>query len=131
MDNEFTKHDGVSLKEHLESKISSLEDKMSVIMQLHQTAISKAETTMNVRLENMNEFRSQIKDTAATYLTKAEFDQYVKGQDNRITIVDEKIKSFELDRAMMSGKASITSLILPTAIAILSLALSLVKLFVN
>jgi len=131
MDNEFTKHDAVSLKEHLESKITSLEDKMSVIMQLHQTAISKAEQTMNVRLENMNEFRAQMKDTASTYLTRAEFQQYVNGQDNRISIMNEKIKTFELDRATMSGKASITSLILPTAIAILSLALSLVKLFIH
>ncbi|MEN6623822.1 MAG: hypothetical protein ABFD50_20015 [Smithella sp.] len=120
--------DDVSLKEYIELLVHALEDKIETINKLNQVAIDKAMDTNNIRLDNMNEFRGQIKDREATYLSKAEFEQYTKGQNSRIEIVNEKIKTFELDRAEMAGKASVNSTIISNVASLVALAISIVTL---
>lgn len=56
---EFNYQDGVSLKEYVDTRFASV-----------QRAIDKAETTLNTRLEGMNEFREAMKDQAVQMATK-------------------------------------------------------------
>ena len=51
--------------------------------QMTETAVVKAEEAMTMRLEQMNEFRSQITDERGSYLTKAEFARFEEGYMSR------------------------------------------------
>jgi hypothetical protein len=52
----------VSLKEYVESRLIDLEK-----------SIKLANTELNRRLEGMNEFRSQLKDQASSFITRPEY----------------------------------------------------------
>lgn len=57
----FNWNDSVSLKDYFEEKFSLLEK-----------ATNLANDNLKVRLESMNEFRSQMKDQTGTFVTKSE-----------------------------------------------------------
>ena len=59
----------VSLRDYMESRFKSVDDKLNSQskyieqhFELNELAIKKAEESMLTRLEGMNEFRAQIKD---------------------------------------------------------------------
>lgn len=51
----------VSLKEHLNSRIDDVKD-----------SVKTAYTSMEKRLESMNEFRAQLREQSATFVTRKE-----------------------------------------------------------
>ncbi len=53
----------ISLKKYFDVRLASME-----------TAVTKAETSHEKRLEGMNEFRAQLGDQSKTFLTRAEYD---------------------------------------------------------
>jgi CYTH domain-containing protein len=63
---EFTKANNERLRE--------LEERTLLQFKLNQTALDKAETATNIRLANMNEFRDSLKDQAANFLTKDDYE---------------------------------------------------------
>lgn len=64
--------DNVSLKEHLDHRFSDLYRFLEARFEGQKTAVEKAEATMNLRLLGMNEFRDQMKDQAASFVTRDE-----------------------------------------------------------
>lgn len=61
-----------SLKEFEDEKVKQLEEKIDLQFSLNQTALDKAESRMNMRLESLNEWRGQLKDERNTFATKEE-----------------------------------------------------------
>ena len=70
----------------------------------------------------MNEFRESLKDQTAKYLPRAEYDI----QHQRMI---EDIKSLRESRASLEGKASQKSMFIILSISIISLIISIVKMF--
>jgi len=69
-------------REHdLHAKFHESEHKMT------ETALNKADDTLEHRLEGMNEFRAQLEKQAAAFLTREIFEQYTKEQANRLETV--------------------------------------------
>ena len=66
----------VSLKEHIESRLQALEK-----------ATEEAKKTLEKRLEGMNEFRSQLKDQAGTFITRVEFEAFKEAMNSRFIYV--------------------------------------------
>jgi hypothetical protein len=64
--------------------------------------VNKAEVALSKRLEGMNEFRDTLKDQAAQLATRIEVDR-------QLSTIDERIKSLELSRANVEGKAAIVA----------------------
>ena len=74
---------GVVILGKLESRLNDIEKGVAVLSEFKelinerssytQTAVDKAEQSVNARLASMNEFRDQLKDQAKTFLT---FDVY-------------------------------------------------------
>jgi len=114
----FSKDDGKALERLVCLKIASLAEKGKIINELNQLAIDKAVVTLNERMEMMNEFRAQMKDQQATYITRPELSAY-----------EVRIKSLELDRAKLEGKASQTSFLIAMASSIIGMILGIVALF--
>ncbi len=69
--------DEVSLKEFLNSRIDEIKDSVKV-----------AYTSMEKRLEGMNEFRGQLKDQTAKFVTREEIDA-------KILNVDKDLRSLQ------------------------------------
>ena len=86
--------DTISLREYVDLAVKrnadaviSLETRMAEINTLHATAharehsmtkdaLDNAKKSLDLRLDEMNEFRKQISDERSTYLTKAEFTRF-------------------------------------------------------
>lgn len=108
--------DSVSLKEYLESRINGVEKATTV-----------AAASMEKRLESMNEFRSQLKDQTATFLTKEYYEMNHK-------VVQDQVDVLRLSKAELAGKASqssVTVAFIISAIGIIFSIISLVKDFIK
>jgi hypothetical protein len=92
---------------------------------MNQRAISKAEDSMNARLESMNEFRAQMKDQQTTLLPRAEFNQFVSSTNTRLSTIDERIKDLETFKAVLAGKASVPANIMSIALGLIALILGI------
>lgn len=64
----------ISLKEYFDEKIDDLEEKIELQFKLSKEAVDKAEVKNDIRLESMNEFRNALKDQAASFLTRTEYE---------------------------------------------------------
>ena len=130
---EFAWRDGVSLRDYVDSRISSLEKATQV-----------ATAALDLRLAAMNEFRASMSDIANRSATRVEFDQMrermaqfattsdVDNINERIGAlmdqINEDIRSLRESRAVMEGKASQSSVMWAILIAAAGLVLSAIGL---
>ena len=133
---EFSARDGVSLKEYFDAqlkaydkamclKISAVENKAEALRAMSQVAIDRASETVDERLSMMNEFRGAMRDQAAENVTNATFNA-------KVDSIEQRIKSLELDRAELRGKASqasVTTAYIISAVGIILSVLSLLSKF--
>lgn len=116
---------GVSVREYLEWQIKSLEERILASSKADQTAITKAEESINLRLASMNEFRSQMKDQQSTYLTKSQFEQFEKSIDERIDRMNSRVTELETYKAVVAGKASVPANLLSIILGVIALILGI------
>ena len=109
-DRNFTKSDGVSLKDYFEARLSAIE-----------TATVVATTALDRRLGGMNEFREAMKDQAAQMVTRSELNV-------RFERIDEELESLRTYRDRMEGKASQTSVIVSLVFGIAGLIFGIINL---
>jgi len=68
----------------LERNIAVLQTEFEAHSDYTKIAMDKADTVMNIRLDSMNEFRAQIKDQTATFLTQVTYDANHKLLETKI-----------------------------------------------
>ena len=107
-----TRGEFVTLYDHFESRITGLEKATCV-----------AQTSLEKRLESMNEFRAAIKDQNMTFVTRVEFEAFHKPVLDDLRVLRES-------RAELAGKASQGQTNLALIIALIGLILAIVKFFV-
>ena len=98
--------DIVSLREHLESEIGHVKETMRVFKDV-----------LEVRLEGMNELREQINRERGLSLFRPEHDAVHK-------VLENQLRSLEISRAELSGKASQMSVVWTAVLTVLALMLS-------
>ena len=108
-------------KSHLE--LESLDEKVSLINEMSNLAITKAETATNLRLESMNGHLAMIKENSATFTPRVEAEANNSGIDGRLKIL-------ELTKANLEGKASQTSVLILGGIAVISFIMNLIGFFI-
>jgi hypothetical protein len=114
----FDRDDGVTLKIYTDTRLEALSDKMDNIFRLNQAAIDKNEAAINQRLVLMNEFRAQIKDQTATFVTRSEQSLHEK-------FMAEQLRRLELSAAVLEGKASQSAVNRALAFSVISAILGL------
>jgi len=82
--------------------------------------LNTSASSLEKRLEGMNEFRSQLKDQASGFFTRNEHEQFAQR-------IEEDIRSLRESRAELGGKASALQANITLAIAIIGLALSAIS----
>jgi len=115
---QFSRDDGVTLKEYLEARINDLQNRSDVSWRLHQAAIDKSEATMNTRLQHMNEWRAQLKDERSTFVTLTEYNLAQK-------FIMDSLRRLELSAAVLEGKASQSAVNRALAFSVISAILGL------
>jgi hypothetical protein len=86
----------------LRERIDGLENQISLSLEAHnkaherehamtETAVTKAEESMTMRLESMNEFRQQITNERAMYLTRDEFTRFEESYLERYREIGERV----------------------------------------
>lgn len=102
--------DQISLHEHLTVLIKSLERHVDAQFKAIEDARGIAFCAMEKRLDEMNEFRGQLRDQAAGFMTKSMFDlrheALQREIDTRNAVVAADLESLKLSRALMESKAS-------------------------
>ena len=102
--------DIVTLRDYFEARITALEK-----------ATSLAATTMERRLDGMNEFRATLKDQAGRFITRDEL-------NIQMLAINETLKSLQSYRDQMEGKASAASVYVAMGLSLLGLAIGMASL---
>jgi uncharacterized protein YegL len=105
-------------------KVESIEKSLEVARSTLDIRLSEAKESLEGRLRGMNEFRDQLKDQAARFITREELSVI-------ITRFGDDIKDLRTFKDKMSGMATQKSLSFVQLIALLSLAVSVFGLFLR
>ena len=107
---------------HFNIKIASLERATTMVAANLEKATTIASEGLEKRLSGMNEFRAQLKDQTANFITRPEHDAV-------LLRINEDIRILRESRAELSGKASQLSANVALGIALIGLVLSLIGFF--
>lgn len=80
-----------SLKEHFETRINALEDRLDERHQAQKEAILKSETAAERRFESVNEFRGQLNDQVKTFITRDTYDVGHSALETKVAVVENLI----------------------------------------
>ncbi len=103
----------VTLWEYFEARLEALDRHYAHHLALNNTALEKAEHTMNARLQGMNEFRDALKDQASRMATRTE-----------LQTLELMVQELRREKANMDGRlaalSATVSLVVTVAFWILS-----------
>jgi hypothetical protein len=85
--NPTTSFQGISLKEYIDNRFKSCKEVRDALLEAKDTALIKAERSMEARLAGMNEFRDALKDQAGRFITRNELLGLVVGISTVISII--------------------------------------------
>ena len=109
----------VTLREYVDQRLADMQRHYDTRLEAVQDATTVACEANERRLAGLNEFRAQLSDQAARLITRAEVDLL-------IARVDADIKSLQLTRAALEGKASQASVNAAQLMAWIGIALGVV-----
>lgn len=76
--NEQDRQDVLSIKDYIDTKIASVNEKIETITNLQKDAVNLAAHSLELRLENMNEFRTQINKERVDYIKREIFEARIR-----------------------------------------------------
>lgn len=83
----------VSLRDYVDRRLADMDQHYNALFRLNETSVSKAERTMNERLNSMNEFRDALKDQANRMATRTEVEK-----------VDQAVQDLQRAKANLDGR---------------------------
>lgn len=132
--------DAISLREYMDREITSVRREIATLANgiqetakvhadahtrehnMTNTALTKAEDAMTIRLEQMNEFRQQITTERGTFSTKPEVYEIAKRLEEMITRNDARLTKVET--FVISANAQMGTLRALMAVVMLALAIA-------
>ena len=119
-------HDGVSLREYVESRFASLHELMQArfsaeaeavkaALASQSLAVNKYQGEIQERFAKANEFRDAMKDAASLFATRAEVEKDIKGLEGRLIVVEKSVSDHH---AQSQGKGDVTGKLWAAIIAI-------------
>lgn len=119
----MTDGETVCLREYIESRLKDQEKHMNARIDGIEKAIELAAQNLDARLESMNEFRDSLKDQTMTFISRTEFEKTMTGiSENH----NDRLRTLELSRAELQGKASQGAVNVSLVVAVMSAIISIV-----
>ena len=104
------------LKMLMDARFKALERERDMVYKEQKEALEKALTSIDRRLEQMNEFRSQLRDQQGQYLTRNEYDAKHETLVQRIGEREETIS--KLQGRTIGSSSTVATFITVGAIAV-------------
>jgi hypothetical protein len=117
---EFSYMDSVSLREFLLNKITDHCKEEEVKFNAIRDALTLAREILEKRLEGMNEFRAQLKDQNATFITREYYDA-------RHKTLQKQVDDLRISKATFDGKASQSSVNIAYFISSVSIIMGIIS----
>ena len=114
---------GISKEKYIDKQVKFIKSLMKSKYQTIEKSTDLATSVLDKRLDSMNEFRQALKDQQSTFVAKSEFDI----MHQRII---EDIRMLREGKANLEGKASMTSVYISYAIALIALTISIIRIFI-
>lgn len=111
----------VSLRDYFDNRFTELKNYMDIKFNSIEKSTCLAQENLNARLENMNEFRSSLKDQTANFITRTEHESLIQKYDSDIRVLRET-------QAESRGKASVQSVYVGYAIAFIGIIMGILGL---
>ena len=105
----------ITIREYFERRLSDLDRIIEQRFASHEKAINLATANLEERLAHLNDLRAMADSRSDVFVTKSEHDRLV-----------QDIRSLEISRAEISGKASQTSVLVGWGLSGIALLLSLI-----
>ena len=102
----------IQLREYIEEKIHALDQRLPQRLDLEQRAVMKAEQSMAMKLEGLNELRGAMQDQSGQFVTKDAFNL-------KLDTVFVRLSAIEVHLANFDGKQAVVSVAIATAISFL------------
>ena len=118
----------VTIKEYFDNKLSLLSAKFCGEIRAIEKAMEKSEDRLDIRLMSMNEWRAQMKDQAAHFVTRSETDIQIGNICKRLDGIDTAIRELEIDRAKLEGKADQKAVMYTALASVIGILLSIISL---
>jgi hypothetical protein len=99
----------VALKEYFERRLEDLDRRITDRFDLNESAVAKAERTMNERLNSMNEFRDALKDQASRMVTRIEHDK-----------LDAEIRHLQQAQSNLEGRRVVLTTVVSVVVSLIS-----------
>lgn len=116
--------DTVSICEYFGTQIDSLKEYIDLRFTAIENSTKLAQDNLNTRLESMNEFRMSLKDQSSNFITRIEHEAMMTKYDSDIRVLREIA-------ATNSGKASMSSVYMSYAIALVGIIMGIAGLILN
>ena len=114
-------HVTVSLEKYVDKLFEAKDEKIKLLFDDMQRAITKAEQIMDKRLESMNEFRTQLEQQASKFVTK-------EALDLQLQPTCKSVRELERIADVARGKASVVSVMISAAIAAIGFIIGIINL---
>ena len=122
----------VSIDRATEKAVETVDRQNTIALNAVSKANELAAAQLEKRLETMNEFRGQLKDQAATFITRNEHNVLIKDISGKVDCSEferqvKEIESLRLSRAEMAGKANQSSVNISYLIAVIGIIISIIS----
>lgn len=114
----------VELKEYMDLRFKEIDKRIDIQFNQVKESTSLSLAQLDNRFDNTNEWRTTVTDLIATFATKDVL-------DSKINSVNENIKSLELTRASLEGKASQNLVNLNIAISTIALVIGIINMIIR
>lgn len=114
--------DQISLKEHIDQRFVDSEKALNIALTATQRASDLALDAQKGVNATQNEFRGALKDQAGNFITRKEMEAI-------ISKIDADIRTLELSKATLEGKASQASAYASMAVALVGLVIGIARFF--
>lgn len=102
-----------TLSEHFSQLMHDFDRRIELRFSLSDTAVAKAERTINDRLNAMNEFRDALKDQANRMATRVELDQ-----------IASQVEELRRNRSNFDGRLAVIAVVISLAVSVGMMVLS-------
>lgn len=123
--------EAVSLKEYFDDKFTASDkalilafESLKIRLESIDKATEVARQGTEKRLDSINELRQQLASQAGTFVTK-------ESCDAKHGSIQKQVDSLRLDAAVLSGKASQSSVFIAYFVAAISILISVIGIFVK
>ncbi len=84
-------HTVVSLRQYMDSRLEAMDKAITLQFRSNEIAISKAESAVDYRLANLNEFRQSLADQTKNFVTRAEFDSLREAHESQMRALSRQV----------------------------------------